>query len=343
MSFFDQEMAQLNSPQQPKDLGVRGLKIIEKLGEGEQGAAYKVFYKGYLACAKEYIAIDEMEREFDMLFEAQDSGSVPEIYAVLQRRGIIIMELVEGKTLEDFICDDEPSSQQLHRVMMNALSALLDLHETGVIHNDFHADNFMVDIENNHEIRIIDLGLASKEGKSPYPDSSLEHIQKFPHLDPSLANGGRCSQRTDLYSFGYCLSIISRLYSCPVYEYYTEVFCKGKSQIIEFNDFLASNCQDCGYRTNEKIYDQHIYNGISSHSEHDQDHLDNQDTLNHISQAYQSERQENGRSNIEEQGRLEDKIEHFSKSPKRHSRLNRMRNVWKYFGKIFCCGAPETN
>ena len=83
MSFFDQEMAQLNSPQQPKDLGVRGLKIIEKLGEGEQGAAYKVFYKGYLACAKKYITIDEMEREFDMLFEAQDSGSVPEIYAVL--------------------------------------------------------------------------------------------------------------------------------------------------------------------------------------------------------------------------------------------------------------------
>ena len=55
-------------------------------------------------------------------------------------------------------------------------------------------------------IRIIDLGKAMFIGEAPYPDITEKIIsERCIQLDPELANGGRCSSKTDFYSFGHML------------------------------------------------------------------------------------------------------------------------------------------
>ena len=249
MNYSEQNknMCEFGTYDQAHDLQIPGLEIIQILGEGVQGAAYKVLYGGYWACAKKFNYIEDMEQEYNMIIEAQESGWVPCIMNAKWNQGVIIMELVEGKTLYDFIFDDQPSSQLVHLVMTNVLEALLDLHETGVIHNDLHMKNIMVDTANDYDIKIIDFGLAKMEGESPYPDISMQDILKYPHLDPNLGEGGPCSPNTDFYSFGDCLSNIAHLYSCPVYENYADNLRNRTTPTLDLDHFLASNCRDCKF------------------------------------------------------------------------------------------------
>ena len=67
-------------------------------------------------------------------------------------------------------------------------------------------------------IRLIDLGMAKFHGEAPYPRVTKAEIIKYPHLDPSLANGGACSTKTDIYSFGKVLSELYRQTGCFVYR-----------------------------------------------------------------------------------------------------------------------------
>ena len=78
------------------------------------------------------------------------------------------------------------------------MGALRDLNSTGVIHNDLKLDNVMVDLKNDRcQVKIIDFGLALKTGGKPYRHTNSKKILDFVQLDPILANGGMCSDKTD--------------------------------------------------------------------------------------------------------------------------------------------------
>ena len=97
----------------------------------------------------------------------------------------------------------------------------MKLHKTEIIHNDLKLDNLMVNMKQEEvEVKIIDLGMAQFEGGSPYQGISLERIHRYKQIDPLLANGGRCSPKTDLFSIGLCLLQVGKLYDCPIFCYY---------------------------------------------------------------------------------------------------------------------------
>ena len=76
----------------------------------------------------------------------------------------------------------------------------------------------MVNMENDEiEVKIIDLGMAEMEGDAPYEGISRKRIKRYPQIDPDLAEGGKCSPITDLFSIGLCLLTVSVTFDCPIF------------------------------------------------------------------------------------------------------------------------------
>ena len=63
-------------------------------------------------------------------------------------------------------------------------------------------------VDDEYEVKIIDLGHADYDGGQPYKNTPLDVIRNHPQLDPALANGGPCSMITDLYSLGHLMQRI---------------------------------------------------------------------------------------------------------------------------------------
>lgn len=159
------------------------IKILEKIGEGSYGQVYKVKYKNNIACAKFYKDKFSMKEEVKMLKIAQKSGFVPKFIKSFANKEeqAVIMELLPGKTLEDFVMENRLSAEQMHKLMYMVGTAIMKLHSTGIIHNDLKMDNIIVFKETDKcSVFIIDLGLAMYEGESPYPGCTLESILQYP-------------------------------------------------------------------------------------------------------------------------------------------------------------------
>ena len=232
---------------QDLDFYIPGVELLNKIGQGSQGSTYKAIYKEKFACVKYFIYEEDMEKEVEMLQVAQKSGCVPEFFEAFldEYYHVIIMELVKGKDLFHTLkqVDDFPSYEAMHSIIDNLIISIKTLHSTGVIHNDIKLDNIMVDSE--CKIKIIDLGLATFVGESPaYSRLSAEDILTYSHVDPSLADGGRCSEATDMYSLKMALLDIYEFYGCSVYEKYAEM-CSNSENMIILENPIHVYCENC--------------------------------------------------------------------------------------------------
>ena len=136
------------------------------------------------------------------------------------------MEKVEGLNLFDVVSNTPPSNL-IHEIFYQLGLSILELHSIGVAHNDLKLDNVMVNVREApfiSEIKIIDLGMSTEIGGTPYPHIGKRKILSFPHLDPRLSNGGKASPSTDIYSFGIMLLQLATLKNCEVYARIGELF-----------------------------------------------------------------------------------------------------------------------
>ena len=180
---------------------------------------YSIMYNNDLACAKKFEFKSCMDKELRMLSIAQASSSVPEVYGTFEdgRQHIIFMEHIQGKNLFDLL-KERPSKNLINEISKKLFEAVKSLHSTGVIHNDLKLDNIMVvQGRNGVSLKIVDLGMATCVGGSPYSNISSNAILEYPHIDPSLGGGGPCSEATDLYSLRilmYDMQRILQYYRC---------------------------------------------------------------------------------------------------------------------------------
>ena len=243
---MDSNRANLNSLNH-QDFHVPGLEIIKKIGEGGQASVYRAVYNSKFVCAKKYIRKGCFEKELKMLTAAQSSGCVPEIYGKFSNEGqyVILMELIEGKNLEDLL-NENPSNKLIHEITYKLFKAIKKLHSTRVIHNDLKLDNVMVELrKSNCSVKIIDLGVATYHGESPYPGVPSEIFPKVPHLDPSLAMGGPCSAATDLYSLGRIMFNIQKYSKCKIYKKCQKRLYSHRSHRISRKKLLERKCKVC--------------------------------------------------------------------------------------------------
>lgn len=73
------------------------------------------------------------------------------------------MQYIEGRTALRYILENEPSAEDILRLMIRVCDAVQAAHDQGVIHRDLKPGNILVDAEGRP--RLLDFGLATAAGK----------------------------------------------------------------------------------------------------------------------------------------------------------------------------------
>ena len=134
-----------------------------------------------------------------------DHPNIVKIYDVLldRRNPVIIMELVEGITLKEYIersrvlAPDTAAS-----LCVQLMQALRHAHDNGIVHRDIKPQNIIVKADGS--IKVMDFGIA-RFALSQSRTMTDKAIGSVHYISPEQARGGVVDQRTDLYSAGVIL------------------------------------------------------------------------------------------------------------------------------------------
>jgi serine/threonine protein kinase/tetratricopeptide (TPR) repeat protein len=166
------------------------------------------------------------------LREAQSSSALNHanictIYDIGEQDGrpFLVMELLRGETLKEALKGGPLSATEVVTFSRQAASALAAAHALGIVHRDIKPANiFVVGTEGKRQIKILDFGLAKRQGAGNLPESGdatatfggqatvLETdmgltregstLGTVAYMSPEQAEGKILDVRTDLFSLG---------------------------------------------------------------------------------------------------------------------------------------------
>ena len=188
-------------------------EIIEKVGEGGMACVYKARDN----ILNRYVAVKILKDEFskDEVFvkrfraEAQSAASLihPNIVSVFdvgEDKGIsyIVMELLESKTLKDYIESKGPLSSEITlKIAAQIASALEAAHKAHVVHRDIKPQNII--LNQNLVAKVADFGIAKVANTTSATITSFGKTMGSVHyFSPEHAKGGYTDAKSDLYSLG---------------------------------------------------------------------------------------------------------------------------------------------
>jgi eukaryotic-like serine/threonine-protein kinase len=216
-------------------------RVLDMLGGGGMGVVYaaedlKLGRRVALKFLPEELA-DDMAAMQRFEREARSASSLNHpnictIYEVQEHEGrpFIAMELLEGKTLSDFIAHAHTPGtdakeafrpEQLFDIAVQIAQGLTAAHQRGIIHRDIKPANIYV--SHSGQVKILDFGLAkllTSEGlelttstlprtRAQGSDLSLsfpgQALGTAAYMSPEQVRGENVDFRTDLFSFGSVL------------------------------------------------------------------------------------------------------------------------------------------
>ncbi len=188
-------------------------EIIEKVGEG--GMAY--VFKARDNLLNRYVAVKILKNEYskDEVFvkrfrtEAQSAASLihPNIVSVFdvgedREISYIVMELLENKTLKDYIQEKGSLSNEITlKIAAQIASALEAAHKAHIVHRDIKPQNII--LNRNLVAKVTDFGIAKVTSATSATITSTEKTMGSVHyFSPEHAKGGYTDAKSDLYSLG---------------------------------------------------------------------------------------------------------------------------------------------
>jgi len=187
-------------------------ELFERIGEG----GMSVVYKAKDRLLNRFVAIKILKPQFinDHKFidsfrrESQAAASmshpnIVNIYDVGREGNIhyIVMELIEGRTLSDYIRDQGPMSYPKVIALSKQIAAALAFaHKNHIIHRDVKPHNVM--IAPNGTAKITDFGIAKAVNAATIVDNSDGIIGSVHYFSPEQARGGYVDEKSDIYSLG---------------------------------------------------------------------------------------------------------------------------------------------
>lgn len=187
-------------------------EILEKIGSGGMSDVYKA------KCHKlnRYVAIKVLRAEYssDMNFvakfkmEAQSAAglshpNIVNVFDVGEEKGVhyIVMELVEGITLKDYIQKKgKLESRESIGIAIQVCQGIAAAHEQHIIHRDIKPQNVI--ISRDGKIKVMDFGIARAASTETISSSAIGSVH---YISPEQARGGYCDERSDIYSLGITL------------------------------------------------------------------------------------------------------------------------------------------
>jgi serine/threonine protein kinase len=132
------------------------------------------------------------------------SEHIVQVYDLIEFDGApaIVMEYVEGKSLQELLQEGPQSEQFARMVAESVLTALSVAHRAGVVHRDIKPANIMID--QHGVVKVADFGLASVGVETTL---TLEGtvLGTPAYMSPEQVSGGVVDGRSDLFSLGVTL------------------------------------------------------------------------------------------------------------------------------------------
>jgi len=198
--------------------------VKEKLGAGGMGQVYratdaKLQRDVALKVLAEHLMDDPVHvgrfrREARML-AALNHPSIAAIYGLeeVDRGTVLVLELVEGRTLADRLAAGPVSLEEAARIGREVADALGAAHQAGIVHRDLKPANVKLTLDGR--VKVLDFGIAKAVGDAPYgaPSDGIAPATAeegpiagtLPYMSPEQLQGAPTDQRTDVWSFGVVL------------------------------------------------------------------------------------------------------------------------------------------
>ena len=184
-------------------------EIIDVVGTGGMSTVYRAKDERL----KRFVAIKVLKSDYssDQNFvskfraEAQSSAglthpNIVNVYDVCEDDGryFIVMELVEGITLKEYInLNGRLSMSQAIDFSIQIASGLEAAHEHHVIHRDIKPQNIIV--SKSGSIKVTDFGIAKAATSTTMSTTGIGSVH---YISPEQARGGYSDERSDIYSLG---------------------------------------------------------------------------------------------------------------------------------------------
>jgi TolB-like protein len=195
-------------------------EIAEKLGEGGIGVVYKARDLRLdrwvaLKFLREYYSQDaEAMERFTREARAASALSHPNICTVheIERDGegrpFIVMELLQGRTLQERLRDGALTLAEAVDVARQLLEVLQSMHAIGIVHRDLKPAN--VFLTDSGRVKVLDFGLAKFWIGDEYAEAASVTgpgavLGTLAYMSPEQAWGEEVDGRSDIFSFGALL------------------------------------------------------------------------------------------------------------------------------------------
>jgi eukaryotic-like serine/threonine-protein kinase len=187
-------------------------EIIDKVGSGGMADVYKA------RCHRlnRFVAIKVLKTEYsdDKNFvkkfrgEAQSAAglshpNIVNVYDVGDDNGLhyIVMELVEGITLKNFI--ERKGKLEVKEAVGIAIQIAMGMeaaHTNHIIHRDIKPQNIIISREG--KVKVTDFGIAKATNSNTITSNAMGSVH---YLSPEQARGGYSDEKSDIYSLGVTL------------------------------------------------------------------------------------------------------------------------------------------
>jgi serine/threonine protein kinase/predicted ATPase len=194
--------------------GDQRFDIVRPLGSGGFGAVYEAFDHQ----SNQRVALKELTRvgpsalvRFKQEFRALSDVHHPNLVSIKELieqggRWYIVMELVEGEDLLDFVCAESPGQafdeERLRQAFLAVADGLEALHGYGILHRDLKPSNVRVTPEGRAVL--LDFGLITSV-ETADQSTHAAGVGTVLYMAPEQLHGHKLGTATDWYAFGTCL------------------------------------------------------------------------------------------------------------------------------------------
>lgn len=185
-------------------------EILERVGSGGMADVYK----GKDHKLNRFVAVKVLKSDYrsdevfiqKFLSEAQAAAglmhpNVVNVYDVGQDRGLyyMVMELVEGITLKDYIeKKGQLSANETISISIQMATGIKAAHDQHIIHRDIKPQNIIISIDG--KVKVTDFGIARATTSTQTISTNV--MGSVHYTSPEHARGGNVDEKSDIYSAG---------------------------------------------------------------------------------------------------------------------------------------------